>query len=339
MPSRGRPRGTSQSNINTVSGSQIRRSSTLRGPRATLSTQRRSTRLSNLFAASEGELPSISDTSGTQVTEASSQSCALIPEQQNEEPTGIERPQTHIVEDEFDQHLEDQTSRQHQVILTEEDYLMNGIVLQTDNSYTMRIIIEPPLRARPGEVLTPPLVMSLENDSGTNSPAREPVDPALLWAVVSVVSEDDRTPLAPPRTDLLRGTIADSVHPLTPPDHAGQIGLVAFPNLIIREPGRYRLRVSLIKMNAVGATRTPSYEGGTAVQSMSSRVIDVAPTAEALVPGLGLLTYSIRTELTEIRKRRAKLVGSFATAWITVGALSMLDLEHEAGNTFGFHEI
>ncbi|MCJ1404535.1 hypothetical protein MMC11_007761 [Xylographa trunciseda] len=149
----------------------------------------------------------------------------------------------------------------------------------------MRIVIEPPYQARPGDVLTPPLVMSLENETGPNLSEQEPVDPTLFWAVVSVVSEDDMTLLAPPRTDLLMGTIADSVHPLTPPDHEGQIGFVAFPNLIIREPGRYRLRISLIKMNAIGEMSTPSYEGGTAIQSLSSRVINVAPTAEPLTPG------------------------------------------------------
>ncbi|MCJ1290521.1 hypothetical protein MMC34_002060 [Xylographa carneopallida] len=286
MPSRGRPRGNSQSNLNIVSGGQIRRSSVSRGPRATLSIQRRSARLSNLIATSVGELPSRQDLGRIQVTENSPQSRTLIAEQENEESAHTETSQRISLENEVEQHLEGHTARRRQITLTEQSYLMNGILLQTSNPYIMRIVIEPPQQARPGEVLTPPLVMSLENQSGPISPEQLPVDPTLLWAVVSVVSEDDMTPVAPPRTDLLRGTIADSVHPLTPPDHEGQIGFVAFPNLIIREPGRYRLRVSLIRMNAIGETSTPSYEGGTAVQSMSSRVINVAPTAEVLTPGL-----------------------------------------------------
>ena len=163
---------------------------------------------------------------------------------------------------------------------------MNGNIPEIGDPHNMRIVIQPPHQARPGDVLTPPIVMSLENQSGSHSAEQESIDPTLLWAVVSVVSEDDLTPISPPRSDLLIGTIADSIHPLTPPDHEGQIGFVAFSNLIIREPGRYRLRISLIKMNAVGEINTPSYEGGTAVQSMSTRVINVAHTAEPLTLGL-----------------------------------------------------
>ncbi|MCJ1377596.1 hypothetical protein MMC17_000691 [Xylographa soralifera] len=301
MPSRGRPRGPSQSNLNTVSGGQIRRSSISRGPRAALSTQRRSARLSNLFATNGGELLSGQDISGTQVTGNCPRTRNIIPGQQNEDPVGTETQQAVNLQNEFYQHPESHTTRRHQIILTEQDCLMNGNLLRTNNPYIMKIVIEPPHQARPGEVLTPPLVMSLENESDPNSPEQEPVDPTLLWAVVSVVSEDDMTPLAPPRTDLLIGTIADSVHPLTPPDHEGQIGFVAFPDLVIREPGRYRLRISLIKMNAIGGASTPSYEGGTAVQSMSSRVITVAPTAEPLTPGLGPVSCLTRKKLTEIR--------------------------------------
>ncbi|MCJ1421838.1 hypothetical protein MMC32_008205 [Xylographa parallela] len=319
MPSRGRPRGNSQSNLNTVSGGQIRRSSISRGPRAALSTQRRSARLSNIFATSEGERPSRQDISSTQVTENSPQTRTIVPEQENEGPAGLATPQAVNLDNEFDQHPEVQTARRRQIILTEQDCLMNGVLLQTNNPYIMRIVIEPPHQARPGEVLTPPLVMSLENESGPNSPEQEPVDPTLLWAVVSVVSEDNITPLAPPRTDLLIGTIADSVHPLTPPDHEGQIGFVAFPNLVIREPGRYRLRISLIKMNAIGGMRTPAYEGGTAVQSMSSRVIDVVATAQLMTPGLGPLSRLTRKKLTEIGRDERNLLEALQQRGLQLG--------------------
>ncbi|MCJ1437282.1 hypothetical protein MMC27_006668 [Xylographa pallens] len=319
MPSRGRPRGNSQGNLNTVSSGQIRRSGISRGSRAVLSFRRRSARLSNLFVTSEGELPSGQDISGTQVTENSLQARTIIPEQQNEEPAGLETPQAVNLENEFEQHPESETARRRRIVLTEQDYLMNGVLLQTNNPYIMRIVIEPPHQARPGEVLTPPLVMSLGNEPGPDSPEQERVDPTLLWAVVSVVSEDNITPLAPPRTDLLIGTIADSVHPLTPPDHEGQIGFVAFPNLVIREPGRYRLKISLIKMNAIGETRTPSYEGGTAVQSMSSRVINVAATAELLTPGLGPISCLTRKKLTEIGRDERNLLEALQQRGLQLG--------------------
>ncbi|MCJ1388253.1 hypothetical protein MMC18_001098 [Xylographa bjoerkii] len=330
MPSRGRPRGFSQSNLNTVSDGRIRRSSNSRGPRASL-TLRRSARLSNLFVTNQGDLFSEQNIIGAEATDDSPQTCTLIPDQQNEEPDREhlpETPQAVNPRNDFHQHSGSQPARRcirRQIILTQQDHLMNGDILQTNNPYIMRIVIEPPHQARPGDVLTPPLVMSLENESGRNSPEQEPVDPTLLWAVVSVVSEDNITSLAPPRTDLLMGTIADSVHPLTPPDHERQIGFVAFPNLVIREPGRYRLRVSLIKMNAIGDMSIPSYEGGTAVQSMSSRVIDVAPTAEPLTPGLSPVSHLTRKQLTQSRKRGARFVGSIATTWIAAWTMSMPD--------------
>ncbi|EXJ92125.1 hypothetical protein A1O3_00675 [Capronia epimyces CBS 606.96] len=73
-----------------------------------------------------------------------------------------------------------------------------------------------------------------------------------IWAFVSLTTPDMEQSLAPPRTDLLRGRTADSIHPV----HQDQDGdrptlaYATFPELIITQPGRYRMKVNIIDMNA-----------------------------------------------------------------------------------------
>jgi len=164
---------------------------------------------------------------------------------------------------------------------------MNGVVDGSiNNPYTMNILIEPPDQIRPGDLLHPPLVVRLDQPSSDHPQRSPPDDPTLLWAVVSLFCADTATSIAPPQADLLLGTPVDSVHPLTPETPGRELGFVSFPNLRIREPGRYRLQVSLIRMNAVGTSMTaPLFEGGTNMQHTFTRVINVDPAAEATVLG------------------------------------------------------
>ena len=75
----------------------------------------------------------------------------------------------------------------------------------------------------------------------------------------------------------------DSVHALTPLQEEREIGFMAFPDLAIRDPGRYRIMVSLVRMNPPGAAIVSP--AGINVQNTSSRVINVDPSAEP--PRLG----------------------------------------------------
>lgn len=275
MPSRGRRRGSSQNNLNRVSEAPIRRSSTSRGPRTGLLTLRRSTRLIELLATEEAE-PSRRPAVNPSRDQVSSTD-RLHPAPQD--PSIAREPQQHHSSTSIGHWKHDQA------LGTQQSLWMNGELERTNTEFNMRIVVEPPNQARPGHVLCPPLVMSLEIRTDRESSGLRPIDPTLLWALVSIVSEDDATCLAPPRSDLLIGTPVDSVHPLTPHGHEREIGYVAFPNLAIREPGRYRLRVSLFRMNAIGGPDAASFEGGINLQSLSSRVIDVAPTA--VPPSIG----------------------------------------------------
>ena len=166
----------------------------------------------------------------------------------------------------------------------------------------MNVLIEPPEYVRPGDILDPPLVIRLDQTVDQHLAGRPVEDYSLLWAVLSVVTEDGRTMLAPPRADLLTGTRVDSVHALTPLQEEREIGFMAFPDLAIRDPGRYRIMVSLVRMNPLGtATVGPA---GINVQNTSSRVIVVDPNAER--PRLGecgvLWRRIVLTGMQEMRR-------------------------------------
>jgi hypothetical protein len=82
-------------------------------------------------------------------------------------------------------------------------------------------------------------------------------DPELLpdlsgsWAFVSLVTADMQQSLAPPRTDLLKGRTADSIHYLHHEQENGRLMLAyaSFPELMITEPGTFRFKVNVIDMN------------------------------------------------------------------------------------------
>ena len=310
MPSRGRRRESSQRIHNRTIDGALRRQSTSRGRRGDSLGLRRSTRLSDLYTAIEGEslraerpairalLTSSRDPTVTNVGPGGA-SNEIYPQQTRQD--GIDSGNLNQSSTNNCATIRS-PSRE---IVTYPELWTNGIVGQGSFLHNMKIVVEPPNRARPGHVLCPPLVMSLEQGTGHGSGTVPPCDPSLLWAVVSVVSEDDTTPLAPPRPDLLLGTPVDSVHSLMPNSHAREVGFVSFPDLAIREPGRYRLRISLICMYPTGATDSTAFEGCTNLQSMSSRVITVDPAAEPPTLGLSPALYLLR-KLTVNRQRRAQ---------------------------------
>ena len=170
---------------------------------------------------------------------------------------------------------------------------MNGGLEPPSDQYTMNIVVEPSNQVRPGHVLSPPLVLSLEYGSNETNEGRVPDDHTLLWAVVSIAAEDSTTPIAPPQPNLLSGTPVDSVHPLRPGIPGREVGYVSFTDLAIREPGRYRLQVSLIRMNAIGSPSAPQFEGGINLQQTSTGVITVDVGAETTTLGSFLYRFSL----------------------------------------------
>ena len=156
------------------------------------------------------------------------------------------------------------------------------------DSFEMNVLVQPPRHTRPGAVLNPPVVVRVDSSGTVATASAARVD--RLFGVLSVTSEDGCTTLSPPRTDLVRGNVADSVQVL---EMNGQVagcgggsrqemGFMAFPNVAIRVPGRYRLRVSLMAFNAHG---TSSGSRGP-IQTVLSEVVIVDNGASSPSPGM-----------------------------------------------------
>lgn len=121
----------------------------------------------------------------------------------------------------------------------------------------MELAIGPPPRVAAGVKLGTPLVVTFTTTSARdgekqeNADANEMPDLSGVWAFLSLTTPDTQESLAPPRADLLRGRTADSIHPIHH-EQEGQrptIAYATFPELMITQPGRYRLKVNVIDMN------------------------------------------------------------------------------------------
>lgn len=143
----------------------------------------------------------------------------------------------------------------------------------------MNVIVQPPREIRPGSLLNPPIVVRLDGHRAQNANDVVNVNDANIWALASVVSADGMVALAPPQTNLLSGTLVDSVHTASMDDGRRGLGYMTFSNLAINQAGNYRIRVSLVRM--------PTIEDPEAVNvhSIVTRVIRVDSRASA--PSLG----------------------------------------------------
>lgn len=109
----------------------------------------------------------------------------------------------------------------------------------------LRLATEPPPHANPGVPLYPPLVARLSSETSIFTELSQ------TWAVATLIHYSGEV-----LHDKLHGTVADSAHPL-PECGLGTNGVSPerdrayfyFPGLAINEPGRYRIRVSLMWMD------------------------------------------------------------------------------------------
>ena len=120
----------------------------------------------------------------------------------------------------------------------------------------MELAVAPPSRIAAGVALDPPLVItfvaSAEGQRESNGTGNGRFNDIIgVWAFLTLVSADRSECLAPPRQDLLQGSLADSIHPIHQPQKGSDrvIGYAKFPDLAISEPGRYCFRVNLVDMN------------------------------------------------------------------------------------------
>ena len=144
----------------------------------------------------------------------------------------------------------------------------------------MIVVVGPPQQVRPGAILNPPLVIRL--DRGDTSDGNR-VDTSRLFGLVSVTSADGSTSLAPPRNDLVAGRLTNSIRTLNDSEDSGQedFGYLTYSDIRIQDPGRYRLRVSLMRFDGGDA---PGTGGAMNIQSTLSDVIRVDNSAQDPVP-------------------------------------------------------
>ncbi|KAE9367614.1 hypothetical protein N431DRAFT_486677 [Stipitochalara longipes BDJ] len=109
----------------------------------------------------------------------------------------------------------------------------------------LRIAVQPPPHAHPNEPLYPPLVARLSSEATIFSELSQ------TWAVATLVHYSGEV-----LHNQLGGKVVDSAHPL-PEGGPGTNGESAerdrayfyFSGLVISEPGRYLVRVSLMQMD------------------------------------------------------------------------------------------
>lgn len=166
---------------------------------------------------------------------------------------------------------------------------------QPDQMVDMQIMSQPGGALRPNVTLYPPLTVRLRSRDAGDSEADIARDMSHLWAFVSLTDEEGVGTLVPPRQGLLTGRLTDSPHPLA---HGDQVGVdsarpeviedatdsfTMFPDLVIREVGRYRLRVTLYSMQTDTEEATIGPHGASSLQEVMSDIIEIRdrPRVEA----------------------------------------------------------
>ncbi|KAF8603777.1 hypothetical protein BDV93DRAFT_124524 [Ceratobasidium sp. AG-I] len=173
-------------------------------------------------------------------------------------------------------------------------------------TYILEIVQSPERTAEFGNAalsrlpLAPPLVVQLtvRNQSGNVIPIRHGELPFLV-AHLSLLSENgvENVDVSPsggqvsisPSQRLLYGTLVSSPHLLQ--NQQGQPGTYfIFPDVSVRNCGRYRLRVSLLKISRPDDNHVMNAGTGTTIVSARTKIFEVVPQAEYVAPATTSLT-------------------------------------------------
>jgi len=108
------------------------------------------------------------------------------------------------------------------------------------------LAVQPPPQTRPGIALYPPVAARISSETSVYE------ELSYTWAVATLIRTSGEI-----LDDQLGGRVADSAHPLPESTHSSSSSGNAqtdrayfyFPDLVIHEPGRYRVRVSLMQMD------------------------------------------------------------------------------------------
>jgi len=111
----------------------------------------------------------------------------------------------------------------------------------TPRNFTMRLATALPSRVAVNRAISTPVVVLFDQNQ-EDVPSTDDI-----WVFASLIEESSGNSA---REDLLQGQRADSMHALTA--HQAEFGrnfaYASFPNLLITQSGRYRLRVTAIDM-------------------------------------------------------------------------------------------
>ncbi|KAF2134853.1 hypothetical protein P153DRAFT_427473 [Dothidotthia symphoricarpi CBS 119687] len=147
-----------------------------------------------------------------------------------------------------------------------------------DIRYGMDVVVQPPRTARVGQVIPGSLIVQLRT---TNADPDDAVaDSPNFVAVATLIPGPNSTASTDPSVlnQLLAGRRFDSIHPFADDEADGSItsmdmadprgvGYMRFPDLVIRQAGTFRLRITLLRTGSAGS--------GSAVQIVDSNPIVV----------------------------------------------------------------
>ncbi|KAF2714328.1 hypothetical protein K504DRAFT_420068 [Pleomassaria siparia CBS 279.74] len=153
--------------------------------------------------------------------------------------------------------------------------------------YAMDILVQPPSTAYAGQNLGGNIIVRLRNlDDHLNDAI---ADSTNLVALATLVRDSNWPGSRDPTVlnTLLTGRRFDSIHPFSDDEADGSIssmemahprgvGYMRFPELMIRQPGTYRIRITLIRVrNSSSDPPVSSASGGASVHAVDSNPIRV----------------------------------------------------------------
>lgn len=151
----------------------------------------------------------------------------------------------------------------------------------------MDIVVQPPASARAGYSLNGTIIVRLRTTNA--NPDDVVADSSNLVAVATLVPGPNSSVPSDPAVlnALLAGRRFDSIHPFSDDEADGSIasmelddprgvGYMRFSELVIRQAGTYRIRITLIRIrNSSSDPPVPSVAGGASVQIVDSNPIVV----------------------------------------------------------------
>ena len=167
-----------------------------------------------------------------------------------------------------------------------------------DSGYVMDIIVQPPASARAGSPINGTIIVRLRSTTQSQNEATE--DASNLAAIASLVPGPNSTVSSDPAVlhTLLAGRRCENIHTFADDEADGSIasmelnndaravGYMRFSDLVIRQAGTYRIRITLIRIrNSSSDPPVASVTGGLSVHVVDSNPIVVHPSGPTAYNG------------------------------------------------------